>query len=126
MHKAGTLAGGQPGCTGGEQAAASVAAVAGPGQPAVPSHQHPIRCCYTARDTHSKVCQEAGRELLPHHRLITAVHPLQATERLKYKYFNWRQDTWSDLQLFLGFNVVVFLAGALFEVGGRCASLGHC
>ncbi|PRW58011.1 hypothetical protein C2E21_3586 [Chlorella sorokiniana] len=39
----------------------------------------------------------------------------QLMERLKYKYFNWRQDTWSDLQLFLGFNLVVFLAGALFE-----------
>ncbi|KAI7839964.1 hypothetical protein COHA_006285 [Chlorella ohadii] len=39
----------------------------------------------------------------------------QLMQQLKYKYFNWRQDTLSDLQLFLGFNVVVFLAGALFE-----------
>lgn len=47
----------------------------------------------------------------------------QGLEQLKYTYFNWRQDTLSDLQLFLGFNVVVFLAGALFEVGGQlCTS----
>ncbi|KAI7839331.1 hypothetical protein COHA_006922 [Chlorella ohadii] len=34
---------------------------------------------------------------------------------LQYKYFNWRQDTWSDLQLFMLLNAFVFLAGAWVE-----------
>lgn len=36
--------------------------------------------------------------------------------RLQYHYFNWRQDTWSDLQLFLTINAAVFLGGAAIEV----------
>lgn len=31
---------------------------------------------------------------------------------LLYKYFSWRQDTWSDLQLFMILNLLVFLSGA--------------
>ncbi|PRW57972.1 SAD1 UNC-84 domain 1- isoform A [Chlorella sorokiniana] len=34
---------------------------------------------------------------------------------LQYKYFNWRQDTWSDLQLFMLLNAAVFMAGAWVE-----------
>lgn len=30
---------------------------------------------------------------------------------------NWRQDTWSDLQLFALFNAAVFMVGACIEVG---------
>ena len=30
---------------------------------------------------------------------------------------NWRQDTWSDLQLFMMLNATVFLGGAIVEVG---------
>eukprot|EP00887_Chlorella_sp_A99_P007502 scaffold2.g7502.t1 len=32
--------------------------------------------------------------------------------QLLYLYFSWRQDTWSDLQLFLGINLLVCLLGA--------------
>ncbi|KAL4421226.1 hypothetical protein ABPG75_010517 [Micractinium tetrahymenae] len=35
--------------------------------------------------------------------------------KLQYQYFNWRQDTWSDLQLFMVLNVLIFLAGAWVE-----------
>ena len=31
------------------------------------------------------------------------------------RYFNWRKDTFSDLQLFLAFNVGLFLVGAAIE-----------
>lgn len=45
--------------------------------------------------------------------------------RLQYLYFNWRQDTWSDLQLFMVLNTLVFLAGAWVEVSAPrgCCSL---
>ena len=36
---------------------------------------------------------------------------------------NWRQDTWSDLQLFVTLNLVVFLAGAWIEVGAGAGTL---
>ena len=32
--------------------------------------------------------------------------------KLLYKYYQWREDTWSDLQLLLLLNVVVFIAGS--------------
>jgi hypothetical protein len=35
--------------------------------------------------------------------------------RLLYSYFNWRQDTWSDLQLFLWLNTLLFVAGAAIQ-----------
>lgn len=35
--------------------------------------------------------------------------------QLQYSYFNWRQDTWSDLQLFMVLNLLVFMAGAWVE-----------
>lgn len=38
-----------------------------------------------------------------------------ALGQLQYRYFNWRQDTWSDLQLFMVLNTLVFLAGAWVE-----------
>lgn len=31
------------------------------------------------------------------------------------RYFNWRTDTFSDLLLFLGFNLVLFAAGATVQ-----------
>lgn len=38
----------------------------------------------------------------------------QYTGRLAYRYFNWRQDTWNDLQLFATLNtVLLFLASVL-------------
>lgn len=33
---------------------------------------------------------------------------------VKYHYFNWRKNTWSDLQLFVLLNVLVFLLGGSF------------
>ncbi|KAI3425193.1 hypothetical protein D9Q98_008962 [Chlorella vulgaris] len=39
----------------------------------------------------------------------------ELTGRLMYKYYNWRKDTLSDLQLFLLFNVGLFLLGAGIE-----------
>eukprot|EP00887_Chlorella_sp_A99_P004191 scaffold23.g4191.t1 len=39
---------------------------------------------------------------------------------LQYRYYNWRQDTWSDLQLFVLINTVLLLGGA--ELYG-CAAL---
>ena len=36
------------------------------------------------------------------------------------QYFNWRQDTWSDLQLFMLLNAIVFMAGAWVEVSVPC------
>lgn len=35
--------------------------------------------------------------------------------RLAYQYFNWRQDTWSDLQLFVIFNTFIIMAGAWLQ-----------
>lgn len=48
-----------------------------------------------------------------------------ALGQLQYRYFNWRQDTWSDLQLFMVLNTLVFLAGAWVEVSAPrgCCSL---
>ena len=38
----------------------------------------------------------------------------QYTGRLAYRYFNWRQDTWNDLQLFATINtLLLFLASIL-------------
>ena len=36
--------------------------------------------------------------------------------QLQYQYFNWRQDTRSDLQLFVFLNSLVYLFGALIQV----------
>lgn len=38
-----------------------------------------------------------------------------ATARLLYRYYCWRRDTFSDLQLLLALSAVLFLAGALVE-----------
>lgn len=35
--------------------------------------------------------------------------------RLAYRYFNWRQDTWNDLQLFATFNTVLLLIATLLK-----------
>ncbi|KAL4432522.1 hypothetical protein ABPG77_000459, partial [Micractinium sp. CCAP 211/92] len=55
-----------------------------------------------------------------HHRPPARAPPWQqalATKlgKLQYQYFNWRQDTWSDLQLFMILNMLVFAAGAWVE-----------
>lgn len=39
-----------------------------------------------------------------------------ALGRLQYRYFNWRQDTWSDLQLFVALNSLVLVTGAWLQV----------
>ncbi|KAK9808551.1 hypothetical protein WJX73_007473 [Symbiochloris irregularis] len=44
-------------------------------------------------------------------------------ERLAYTYFNWRRDTWSDLQLFMALNFALvllggYLKGALLDPAG--------
>ena len=57
--------------------------------------------------------------------------------QLQYQYFNWRQDTRSDLQLFIFLNSLVYLFGALVQVGAakpaerrpavcRVQALGSC
>lgn len=35
--------------------------------------------------------------------------------RLAYRYFNWRQDTWNDLQLFATLNTVLLLMASLIK-----------
>lgn len=35
--------------------------------------------------------------------------------RLAYRYFNWRQDTWNDLQLFATFNTVLLIIASLLK-----------
>ena len=35
--------------------------------------------------------------------------------RLAYRYFNWRQDTWNDLQLFAAINTVLLLLASLIK-----------
>lgn len=37
------------------------------------------------------------------------------TGNILYQYYLWRQDTWSDLQLLLIFNLVIFLLGSFVE-----------
>lgn len=35
--------------------------------------------------------------------------------RLAYRYFNWRQDTWNDLQLFATINTVLLLLASILK-----------
>ena len=39
----------------------------------------------------------------------------QYTGRLAYRYFNWRQDTWNDLQLFASFNTVLLIIATVLK-----------
>lgn len=39
----------------------------------------------------------------------------QYTGRLAYRYFNWRQDTWNDLQLFASFNTVLLIIATILK-----------
>ena len=62
----------------------------------------------------------------PHHGDPTRGPPNAALDRLRlawsdlvgqamYRYFNWRQDTWSDLQLLVVANLVIVSAGAALQ-----------
>lgn len=37
------------------------------------------------------------------------------TGRLAYRYFNWRQDTWNDLQLFATFNTILLIIATVLK-----------
>lgn len=39
----------------------------------------------------------------------------QYVGRLAYRYFNWRQDTWNDLQLFASFNTVLLFIATILK-----------
>ena len=39
----------------------------------------------------------------------------QYTGRLAYRYFNWRKDTWNDLQLFASINTILLFGASIFK-----------
>lgn len=41
----------------------------------------------------------------------------RARKQLLYKYFLWRKDTWSDLQLFMGINTLLLVVGSMVFQG---------